>query len=87
MTAWPSVGVVIPTRNRPDQLRQAIASVLAQDYPGRLQVVVVFDGTPADQTLADGDRVIVISNDRTSGLAGRAELRDPGHRVRVRRLL
>jgi glycosyltransferase involved in cell wall biosynthesis len=70
MTAWPSVGVVIPTRNRPDQLRQAIASVLAQDYPGRLQVVVVFDGTPADQTLADGDRVIVISNDRTSGLAG-----------------
>jgi glycosyltransferase involved in cell wall biosynthesis len=70
VSAWPSVGVVIPTRNRPGPLRQAIASVLAQDYPGHIQVVVVFDGTPADQTLADGDRVLVIGNDRTPGLAG-----------------
>ncbi|HEX6932386.1 MAG TPA: glycosyltransferase family 2 protein [Streptosporangiaceae bacterium] len=70
MTAWPSVGVVIPTRNRPEQLRQAIASVLAQDYQGQIQVVVVFDGTPADQALADGDRVLVVANDRTPGLAG-----------------
>lgn len=70
MTAWPSVGVVIPTRNRPELLRQAIASVLAQDYPGQLQVVVVFDGTPADHTAADGDRVLVIGNDRMPGLAG-----------------
>ena len=53
MTAWPSVGVVIPTRNRPAQLRQAIASVLAQDYPGTLQVIVVFDGSAADQTIED----------------------------------
>jgi glycosyltransferase involved in cell wall biosynthesis len=70
MTTWPSVGVVIPTRNRPEQLRQAIAAVLAQDYPGQLQVVVVFDGTPPDEALADGDRVLVISNDRKPGLAG-----------------
>jgi len=70
MTAWPSVGVVIPTRNRPAQLRQAIASVLAQDYEGDVQVTVVFDGTQPDETLADGDRVIVLANDRTPGLGG-----------------
>ena len=70
MTSWPSVGVVIPTRNRPKQLREAIASVLAQDYPGNVQVVVVFDGTDADETLADGDRVLVRANDRTPGLGG-----------------
>jgi glycosyltransferase involved in cell wall biosynthesis len=70
MTRWPSVGVVIPTRNRPEQLQAAIASVLAQDYPGSVQVVVVFDGTEPDQTLADGDRVLVRSNDRKPGLGG-----------------
>ena len=70
MTPWPSVGVVIPTRNRPRQLREAIASVLAQDYPGNVQVVVVFDGTDADETLEDSDRVLVRANDRTPGLGG-----------------
>ncbi len=70
MSAWPSVGVVIPTRNRPAQLRQAIASVRAQDYPGDITIIVVYDGTERDETLADGDRVLVMSNDRKPGLAG-----------------
>jgi glycosyltransferase involved in cell wall biosynthesis len=70
VTQWPSVGVVIPTRSRAAQLRQAIASVLAQDYPGNVQVVVVFDGTEPDETLADGDRVLVLANDRKPGLGG-----------------
>lgn len=71
MSGWPSVGVVIPTRDRPAQLREAIASVLAQDYPGSLQVVVVYDGVPADLSLAGDDgRVTVLANDRTPGLAG-----------------
>jgi glycosyltransferase involved in cell wall biosynthesis len=70
MTQWPTVGVVIPTRNRPAQVRQAIASVLAQDYPGSVQVVVVFDGTEPDETLADGNRVLVRANDRKPGLGG-----------------
>ncbi|MDR2984546.1 MAG: glycosyltransferase family 2 protein, partial [Nocardiopsaceae bacterium] len=70
MTQCPSVGVVIPTRNRPAQLRHAIASVLEQDYPGYVQVVVVFDGTEPEETLADGDRVLVLANDRKPGLGG-----------------
>ena len=41
MTDWPSVGVVVPTWNRPAQLRVALAAVLAQDYPGQLRAIVV----------------------------------------------
>jgi len=73
VSALPSVGVVIPTRDRPDQVREAIASVLAQDYQGRLQVVVVFDGAPVDQDLArdaQPGQVNVLANDRKPGLAG-----------------
>jgi Glycosyltransferases involved in cell wall biogenesis len=44
----PSVGVVIPTRgDRPALLRAALAAVLAQRHPGRLEVAVVADGCDA----------------------------------------
>ena len=73
---WPSVSVVIPTRERPELLRRAIRSVLSQSYAGRIECVVVFDRSqPFD--LADvaprdgGDRTLrVIANRRTPGLAG-----------------
>jgi len=69
---WPSVGVVIPTRNRPRLLRQALDAVLAQDYPGPLRVLVVHDQSEPDQSLAEaGERpVAVLANWRTPGLAG-----------------
>jgi glycosyltransferase involved in cell wall biosynthesis len=70
MSDWPSVGVVVPTRERPVQVRAAIESVLGQDYPGRLEVIVVFDQNPADPSLAGRDRVRVLANDRKPGLAG-----------------
>ena len=66
---WPSVGVVIPTHNRPDQLRAALSAVRAQDYPGRVRTVVVFDRSEPDATLARPD-VVVVANKRTPGLAG-----------------
>lgn len=44
----PSVGVVIPTRgDRPGPLRAALTGVLAQEYDGGIEVVVVADGVPA----------------------------------------
>ncbi len=70
MTGWPSVGVVVPTHNRPGPLRAALAGILAQDYPGPLCAVVVYDRAEPDQRLADGDRVAVTVNARTPGLAG-----------------
>jgi glycosyltransferase involved in cell wall biosynthesis len=67
--AWPAVGVVIPTHNRPDQLRAALAAVLGQDYPGEVRAVVVFDRSEPDPSLASR-RVTVLGNSRTPGLAG-----------------
>lgn len=73
----PAVGVVIPTRDRPQLLARAIAAVLEQDYEGELRVLVVYDQAPADLSIAvpgtgeaDGRRVDVVENVRASGLAG-----------------
>jgi glycosyltransferase involved in cell wall biosynthesis len=70
VTAWPSVGVVVPTHNRPGPLRTALTAVLAQEYPGKLRAVVVYDRAEPDSRLADDDRVTVAANTRTPGLAG-----------------
>jgi glycosyltransferase involved in cell wall biosynthesis len=69
---WPSVGVVIATRDRPNLVRRALDSVTAQDYPGPLRVLVVFDGAGPDWTLScSGNRpVLVLENWRTTGAAG-----------------
>jgi UDP-N-acetylglucosamine transferase subunit ALG13 len=71
--AWPAVDVVIATRNRPELLREAIGSVLAQDYPGDIRVLVVFDQAEPDLSLGVTDphrAVTVVTNVRTPGLAG-----------------
>ncbi|HLI74756.1 MAG TPA: glycosyltransferase [Acidimicrobiales bacterium] len=69
----PLVSVVLPTRDRPDRLIGALASVLAQSYPD-LEVVVVDDASRvrADETvreLASDPRVDVVRLDRPSGAA------------------
>lgn len=68
----PSVCVVIPTHNRPEEVRRAIDSVLEQDYRGGLEVIVVHDREEPDQELINtGTRPVrVIRNSRTPGLAG-----------------
>jgi len=69
VTPWPSIGVVVPTRDRPEQLRRALAAIIAQDYAGHVEVLVVFDGRDADPSLAS-DRVHTTTNSRRPGLAG-----------------
>lgn len=69
----PSVTVVVATRDRPAFLRQALAAILAQDYPGRLECLVVFD--QSDVVLPEagvkGERSVRgMRNERTPGLAG-----------------
>lgn len=72
MQHWPSVGVVIPTRSRPELLRAAIASIRVQDYPGELSITVVFDGEPPDRSLETPGPVPVqvCVNDAKPGLPG-----------------
>jgi glycosyltransferase involved in cell wall biosynthesis len=71
--AHPDVDVVVPTRDRPELLRLTVDAILAQDYPGVVRVIVVFDQSEPDLTLvrADPQRpVLVLANDRKPGLAG-----------------
>jgi GT2 family glycosyltransferase len=74
-TDHPSVRVVIATRGRPELLRSAVRSILAQDYPGEITVTIVFDQT-AVEPLDDvdipttGRHVRTVPNTRTPGLAG-----------------
>ena len=70
MSEWPSVGVILPARDRPEQLHAALAAVLAQDYPGQLRAVVIYDRSEPAPGVVDNGRVRVLSNARAPGLAG-----------------
>ncbi len=70
---WPTVTAIIPTRNRFDLLVRAVESVLAQDYEGHLQCLVVFDQEDPVELpvqVPDNRELTVISNRRAPGLAG-----------------
>jgi glycosyltransferase involved in cell wall biosynthesis len=69
----PSVSVIVATRDRPQLLRRAIASILAQRYEGPLEVIAVFDQSEPDEELVRTGRdrsVRVIGNTHKPGLPG-----------------
>jgi glycosyltransferase involved in cell wall biosynthesis len=70
----PDVSVVIATRGRPQLLRAAVRAILAQDYAGDLDVVVVYDRIEIDPlddiVVPPRRRLATIANVRTPGLAG-----------------
>ncbi len=68
----PLISVIIPTRNRPDELERALASVEAQDLDTRLEVIIVDDGSepPAQPSSRAGlPRVRVLRNEESLGAA------------------
>jgi GT2 family glycosyltransferase len=70
----PGVSVVIATRGRPEMLRDAVRAVMAQDYAGAIETVVVYDQVEIDP-LADlqvpaGRTLRTVENSRVAGLAG-----------------
>lgn len=70
----PDVTVVVPTRGRPDLVRRAVESIVAQDYAGTVDTVVVHDQEEPDAALESlgrpGRGVRVILNTGDPGLAG-----------------
>ena len=73
LEAWPRVTVVVPTRDRPELLRRAVASVLNQDYPGAIECVVVFDQSEPAPSWAERSALRsleTVGNVRSPGLAG-----------------
>jgi hypothetical protein len=70
----PLVSVVVPTHGRRDLVRQTVASIVAQTYPGEIECLVVHDREEPDPSLtrmsAPGREVRVTTNACTPGLAG-----------------
>ncbi len=65
---WPGVSVVMPVRNEEQHLAASVAGVLAQDYPGEVEVVMAL-GPSTDRTAAIAaelaaadDRIRVVEN-------------------------
>ncbi len=71
---WPLVSVIMPTRGRPQLVRESIAAVVAQTYPGPIECLVVHDQEPPDEELTrlgTTERQIKVAvNTHSPGLAG-----------------
>ncbi|MBI5671911.1 MAG: glycosyltransferase, partial [Nitrospirae bacterium] len=80
-TRVPKVSVIVPTYNRPERLRTALASLAAQTYQD-FEVIVVNDFGCEVQSIiaacADRSRITTICHDRNRGLAA---ARNSGLRV------
>jgi glycosyltransferase involved in cell wall biosynthesis len=69
---WPSIGVVVATSGGSRPLAGTLAAIEAQDYPGRLRTIVVYDAGTPDWLLAHARprARMVLANWRTPGFAG-----------------
>lgn len=73
---WPDVAAVIPARNEAPHIGCSIASLLAQEYPGRLSIAIVDDqsedGTADEARRAGGESVRVVqAGPRPPGWTGK----------------
>ncbi|WP_309977070.1 glycosyltransferase family 2 protein [Agromyces sp. 3263] len=69
----PPITAVVPTHNRPDMMRRAVESILAQEYDGPIEVIVVFDACDPvlpDVDIPEGRTLHGVVNERVRGLAG-----------------
>ncbi|MGN6523387.1 MAG: glycosyltransferase, partial [Actinomycetes bacterium] len=88
---WPPVSVIMPVLEEETHLAEAVARVLAQDYPGELEVVLAV-GPSRDRTeaiaaelAAADERVRVVPNPTGATPSGlNAALRASRHSIVVR---
>lgn len=80
----PDVDVLVPTVHRPELLRAAVASAVAQDYPGVVRVLVHYDGDDPqvdDSLRSDDPRRPVTVMTAPPGRSGAAAARNTMMRV------
>jgi hopene-associated glycosyltransferase HpnB len=73
---WPSVVAVVPARNEADVIQDSIGSLLAQDYPGQLHIILVddqsSDGTAGLARSFSSEKLIVMEGaPRPAGWTGK----------------
>ena len=52
---WPAIIAVVPARNEVETIKRAVVSLLVQDYPGELRVIVVDDNSNDGTAVAAGE--------------------------------
>jgi hopene-associated glycosyltransferase HpnB len=65
---WPGVVAVVPARDEVDVIARSVGSLLAQDYPGTLHVIVV------DDQSSDGTAAAARAEAERQGRSGRVEI-------------
>lgn len=77
-SVWPDVAVVVPARDEAESIQPSLATLLQQDYKGRLSVIVVDDGsTDGTGDLArqvpdpHGRLTVVTGRERPEGWSGK----------------
>src|SRR3954468_7948867 len=67
---WPQLSIVIPSFNQGAFIERTLLSILQQDYPGKVQVIVS-DGGSADETVSILERYPQIDwwSEKDSGFA------------------
>jgi hopene-associated glycosyltransferase HpnB len=74
---WPAVAVLVPARNEEATIGETVRSVLAQDYPGALRLVVVDDrstdntASTARAAAGDGRFALLAGKPRPPGWTGK----------------
>ncbi len=80
---WPEVAAIVPARNEAPVVGEAVRSLLRQDYPGKLRIILVDDqsgdGTAdivraAAEEMGAADRVRVISGKASAGRMDRQDV-------------
>ncbi|MCF7889998.1 glycosyltransferase [Candidatus Bipolaricaulota bacterium] len=78
---WPSVCAIIPARNESEALPESLPSVLGQEYPGDLNVILVNDNSEdntgelaeeiAEKSAADANFQVIVPPPTPEGWAGK----------------
>jgi GT2 family glycosyltransferase len=50
--AWPAVSIIIPTRDRADLMRTCLTGLARLAYPGKVEIIVVDNGSSDEEALA-----------------------------------
>ncbi|HUA77469.1 MAG TPA: glycosyltransferase, partial [Acetobacteraceae bacterium] len=73
----PAVDIVVPARNEAETIGDALASLLAQDYPGTMRILMVDDGSMdgtgaiARGLAADGRLTVLTGTPTPPGWSGK----------------
>ena len=67
---WPDIAVVVPARDEAEVIARSIGSLLAQDYPGRLRVILVDDGSGDGTARIARETAEALGSDRHAVIGG-----------------